>query len=394
MKILVLCTFPADVPRHGGQIRLRNIIDKYKSLGNEVVSAGVLGSGSYPKSKYYIEYPQDAIGTILKPNFCMEDYAIGKLLVTDELWYSKLVNIFPWQPDVIHVELPWMFEFAKKYVKSIGRNVPIIYGSENIEYKLKYSIMRNFSSHYDSERYANLVKAVELNAVKGSDACVAVSQDDLDWLKKQTSKHVYLAPNGVSQREITEQGEAAFKELKLPEKYVFYCGSSHMPNITGLYEMFQPALACVEPDQRLVVGGGCSLSIQHDEKFAEIPCFSQRTTFLGEVTEDLLASLLHHAHCIILPITSGQGTNLKTAEAIWTGCYVVGTRVSFRGFEEFMSNQGIMVADTGVEFRQFVRLVMDKEKNSCTAQDRNLRRKVLWSECLEGLRVCLSEIRS
>lgn len=74
MKILVLCTFPADVPRHGGQIRLRNIIDKYKSLGNEVVSAGVLGSGSYPKSKYYIEYPQDAIGTILKPNFCMEDY--------------------------------------------------------------------------------------------------------------------------------------------------------------------------------------------------------------------------------------------------------------------------------------------------------------------------------
>ena len=393
MRILVLCTFPADTPRHGGQIRLRNIIDKYKALGHEVVSAGVLGSGSYPNSEYYIEYPKREIVSVLKQSFCMEDYAIGKLLATDDAWYLKLVKKFPWVPDVIHVELPWLFEFAERYVKKIGKKIPIIYGSENIEYKLKYSILSNFLPNFESKQCSRLVRDTELYAVKKSNSCIAVSENDFQWLIENTSAPVYLAPNGVSSRDITLEGEAEFTKLKLPHKYALYCASAHLPNVTGFYDIFEPALACIDPDQRLVVVGSCGSQIQNDARFSKIPCLSHRTLLLDEVSDDLLASLISHAHCIILPITSGGGTNLKTAEAIWAGCHIVGTQIAFRGFEEFQLSQGVKVAKTSKEFRQLVRSAMSSQQNMCNPEDRESRRKVLWSECLQSLETCLNSMR-
>lgn len=393
MRILVLCTFPADIPRHGGQIRLRNIIDKYRALGHEVVSAGVLGSGSYPQSEYYIEFPKRKIKSVLKQTFCMEDYAIGKLMSTDELWYFKLVKKIPWVPDVIHVELPWLFEFAERYVKDKGIDIPIIYGSENIEYKLKYSILSNFMSPSDAKCRAELVREVELNAIEKSSCCIAVSENDFRWLKEKSSVPVFLAPNGVASREVTIQGESKFNKLKLPSKYALYCASAHLPNVTGFYDIFEPGLACIEPDQMLVVVGSCGALISNDKRFEKTPCLSRRTLLLDEVPDDLLASLLYHAHCILLPITSGGGTNLKTAEAIWIGSHIVGTQIAFRGFEEFQSSQGVKVAKTPMEFRQLVRSAMSCNRNICNAEDRKLRHKVLWTESLHSLDECLNLFR-
>lgn len=388
MRILVLSLFPSEEPRHGGQIRLNNIIKKYKSLGHEVASAGVLGSESYPRSPYFIEYPKVELRDEIP---AMTDFAIGELLVNDQALSSKLINLFPWVPDVIHVELPWLFKFAEKYVSLQRKRIPIIYGSENVECILKEAILSSVYNNSYAREKVSLVRDVEINACKNADSCLAVSTHDLEWMKEKANKSIYLAPNGVSPFEVTKKGEAEFQKLSLPNKFVLFCASAHLPNILGLYEMFKPALACIDPSQKLVIVGGCGGLINSDPRFREIPLFDKRTLLLGEVSEDLKCSLLAKAHCIILPITSGGGTNLKTAEAILSGCYVVGTKIAFRGFEQFINSSGVEVVDDGVAFRNAVRTSLMKSKNDIKSEYEK-KEILLWNNCLKSLEVCLNNL--
>lgn len=383
MKIIVLSTFPCEA-NHGGGIRLRNIVKEYKRLGHEVVSAGVLGSSSYNPVEYFIEYPANDIKRFPP---AMEDYAIGEVL-NESANYDKLIGLFPWVPDVIHVECPWLFKFAERYVRRSKGRIHLIYGSQNIEYQLKFPIYSQFQTLTEAKKNAEVIKDVELHAVRNADACFAVSEHDKNFLEKYTDKPVVLIPNGVSPRETNNVGEEALNRLHLPEKYVLYCASAHMPNVTGLYEIFESGLGCIEPDQKLVIVGGSCHLIQRDSRFAKIPCFNKRILFLGEVSEDLLASLLDKAHCIILPITAGGGTNLKTAEAIWTGAHVVGTQTAFRGFEQYKDIEGITIATSPQEFRQAVNASLIKNRND-SSKTRKQRSKVLWQECLTGLSSCL-----
>jgi hypothetical protein len=47
----------------------------------------------------------------------------------------------------------------------------------------------------------------------------------------------------------------------------------------------------------------------------------------------------------LLPITQGEGSNLKTAEALLSGKPIVATSHSFRGYEEFQYLPHITIAD-------------------------------------------------
>lgn len=74
MNILMLSHFPYDKPRHGGQQRLFHIREKYRSLGYNVLSAGILGSELYEKTPHFIPYPHDKILT-----FSEKKLLIGRL---------------------------------------------------------------------------------------------------------------------------------------------------------------------------------------------------------------------------------------------------------------------------------------------------------------------------
>jgi hypothetical protein len=64
-----------------------------------------------------------------------------------------------------------------------------------------------------------------------------------------------------------------------------------------------------------------------------------------------LASLVSLATVMLLPITLGGGSNLKTAEALLSGNAIVSTSYALRSFEEFRDLPRLTVADTATEFR-------------------------------------------
>src|SRR6185503_21305679 len=94
------------------------------------------------------------------------------------------------------------------------------------------------------------------------------------------------------------------------------------------------SMAFLAPDERVVVAGGIADVLLHAPAYRLWERINaSRLMLVGQQSEQDLAALIALASCIVLPITIGGGSNIKTAEAIFSGKPVVGTTLSLRGYE-------------------------------------------------------------
>lgn len=394
LNILILCIYPINNPMHGGQIRARNIADTYINAGQAVQVVGVLSSNSYPEEDGFDNYPGvPALKSVLPDLFLMDDYAIGKLYVNEDRYYNRLVKLIKSTPDLIHVEQPWLFEFAKRYNQTLIRPAILVYGAQNTEYDLKLSILRNHMSMEQALAKAEMVRRVESQAISAADGVIGVSASDIEWVKQQTSAPVLLAPNGITPWTATRAGTQWVNEFVGKRRYALFCGSAHPPNLEGFFTLFDGGFGSLSPDQRLIVVGGVGQMIANDSRFPQSAKLAERLMLTGYTRQANLDGLLVHAHCIILPITQGGGTNLKTAEALWTGHHIVTTSVAMRGFEEFVGSEGVMVADTPKAFKQALRRAMSQPPLDLSAEEREKRRTILWQACLKPLAAFVCSVK-
>lgn len=386
MNILFLCTYPITEPKHGGQIRVRHLISEYQNKGHVVEIIGVLGSGSYPAEAGFLPFPgNDVLETVYDKPFLMEDFAIGELFARDDFYYTQLVALIKQKPDVIHIEQPWLFRFIKRVVADNKWDTALIYGSQNIEYELKEKILRNYISAQLAKNAADLIKQVELEAISSADGIIAVSAEERKTLELLAKKPVLLAPNGVAAWTVGSDDYALSVSISRGQQYALYCASGHPPNITGFFNIFGGGFGSLKPSQKLIVAGGAGGAIANDPRVHQSAKLSEKIVLAGMVAQDLLESLLNHASCIVLPITEGGGTNLKTAEALWSGKYVLATSVAMRGFEQFIGAQGVFVEDSSVQFKRRLREIMEMPPLLLSEEDVNQRSAVLWGSCLSEL---------
>ena len=369
---------------------MANILKYLQKSGHDVFCCGVSSSNNYPDSKGFLSYPKRALKEIGGHVWYAADYSIIQLVERSTEIRDSLLDKISFVPDVIIVEMPWLFKLAEQLRDHWRTDIPIIYSSENIEYRLRQKILNNFN--IKSDELIQGIKEVEEYAALNSSANWAVSETDVEWLKSFSNVKTYLVPNGVEARKVTQVGECKFKSLDLPKKFVLFCGSAHMPNISGLYEAFKEGMGCIPPDSRLVIVGSICDAIRSDERFTNIVNFRKRTCLLGLIDEELLASLLKHSHCIILPIRDGGGTNLKTAEAIWTGSYIVANSTAFRGFDQFCSSENVFITDDAARFQQQIRYFLGLERNNAEYSIEK-RKVVLWDSCLNKISDCLDRVK-
>jgi hypothetical protein len=96
---------------------------------------------------------------------------------------------------------------------------------------------------------------------------------------------------------------------------------------------------------------------------------------------------------LFCPLTQGGGTNLKTAEALWSGKHIVATSIAMRGFENFIGQSGVHIADEPVVFKSKLREVMEMEPLILAEHEVDARRKVLWDFCLAPLLTLMDKIK-
>lgn len=386
MKILFLCTYPIENPRHGGQLRVRNIVDVYRASGHDVEVRGVLGSEHYEAEVGFLPFPKiDDLNAIISKPFLMEDYAIGRLFAEDTKHYERLVSLIKSQPDAIHVEQPWLYAFARRYIESRKSNIKLVYGSQNIEWQLKRQILSSYIDTDSVSRNVELIKSIELEAINTANAIIAVSQTDHDWIRSRTEAIVVLAPNGVRPWFVTEEGCKQALRIIKGFDYALYCASAHPPNMTGFFDMFSEGFGSLKPDEKLVIVGGAGWAITKDVRLHHSPKLAEKIIVAGVVDQSCLEGLLEGAKCIVLPLTQGGGTNLKTAEALWAGKHIVATSIAMRGFEQYINSNGVHIADDPVSFKRKVRDSMCAETLKLTDEEIAERKDVLWENCLVPL---------
>lgn len=88
--------------------------------------------------------------------------------------------------------------------------------------------------------------------------------------------------------------------------------------------------------------------------------------------------------CIVLPLTQGGGTSLKTAEALVSAKHI-GDDCRHAWFRALYWDQGVHLADDPTSFKRALRFAMESEPLRLSEQEIAERRSVLWESCLDPL---------
>lgn len=377
VKIVTLSTYPVSQPFHGGQRRLDAIVRCLRAAGHEVETLPLFFGSNYPDhdaTEARTALPGEMYRGLVEAGL-REDLHMHRLLKPGvPAFDAALDRLSAFAPDLLFFEQPWLFPLldALLGVLPAPERVRVVYGSQNVESVLM------------PEPHRAETRALEQAAVHRADLVIAVSAADADVLagwRPASGREVpvFVAPNGCWPPELD-----AGAPRPVAEDYVLMVGSGHPPNAEGYWDVIGRIPGCIPPDARLVVAGGVGDLLKADPRhrhFRRLNDLLVQVT--GRVSEPRLQALLAHARAILLPIKSGGGTNLKTAEALLTLKPVIAMRPAFRGYEEAMTLGGVHVAQTEAEFRSLVRqLFTGALQGSRRAEDVN---RYTWDAMLSGL---------
>lgn len=389
---LMLSTYPIEKPQHGGQVRVANLADTYSRYGWEIYNVAVLPDESYSASEYSssdIIFPMDSpFRSFDGKNIpFMTDYLSGIFATEESSAFDKVTSYLPSHLDVIHVEQPWLWPLAEK-IKSLPQHsrTMLVYGSQNIEMPLKKSIFDDYG--ITSSEALIAIDLLEKKAVKEADLVLAVTSDDLLTLKEWGAKETLLLPNGISSFKVNPTVAKSWK-AKLPcAPWLLYVASAHPPNFSRFTEILGESLGCIPPNSKLVVAGSVSEHIYRvlaQTKWAHLNL--SRLELLYILSDEDLAAVKSLAHGYFLPIPFGGGSNIKTAEALYSGSFVVGTPSAFRGFGDYTKLPEVYIGNNPSEIHSAIRDVLQRPRSQGNASSSSTadREMLLWRNCLAAL---------
>ena len=328
------------------------------------------------------------------------DVAVGHISVEDSDIYDKLVaNVMQFNPDLIQIEQPYLLPFIlKAQAAGIINSQAIVYSSHNIEYEMKDEMISALPEVNDRRReeIVEEIRKIEEEWANLADWVIAVTEEDAKKLKSMGAKKVIVARNGINPPATSDTGMKSLRryyEKRDIAKSVLFVGSGHPPNWFGFLDTMSTGLGYLPHNTRVVVAGGVRWLMGdylNSRPLYEKVCFYKRVEVLGVVSEDRLGAAVQIADVIILPITTGGGSNLKTAEAIASGKQVVATRYAMRGYEVYSNLPGINIASSPSEFREMVAKALDKGVPIRSQKQQELANGVLWKNILGGLKEVLS----
>ena len=390
--VLLLSTYPFLEPRHGGQVRLANIAHAFEAANWQVESMAIYSEGysAQHRGQRDLPFPVDSPFRQFKGRDVplVNDLLTGLYAAADDGGFDAVVSQLPPVVDAIHVEQPWLWPVAKRIKKLPGfEKVILIYGSANIEAPLKLDILTSYGVA-DSAQVVADIDALERRAACEADVAVAVTKSDLATLVSWGARHAVLASNGISPWQATPERLSYWRERLPKAPWILYVASAHPPNFTGFTNCVGPSLGCFPPNSRLVVAGSvCSHLYQHLAATRWHSLNLSRLELLGVLSDEDLAAVKTLAHAFLLPIPYGGGSNIKTAEALYSGAYVLGSEAAFRGFEDLLDLPEVVVASSPAVFHTSIRTVLARPRAS-TAQQAGAtsqREALRWDRCLASI---------
>ncbi|SLN62168.1 glycosyltransferase family protein [Pseudooctadecabacter jejudonensis] len=374
-------------PFFGGQIRAQHILQTISAAGwpTSVISVFEGQNFSEPTLPEVNDRLIDAetraylMQDGMQPDLDLGDAVLRSAALRDQI----IADLEHADSEILLLEHPWLWAVAKEYLKKTDRQPIIIYSSYNNEMQLCRELQAlNPTPHSDAVNAR--MKTLEMEVLTAADAVICVSQEDADsYVALGFEGDTLVAPNGVSPMRQMGGLDYWAKELQGTQCATFI-GSYHLPNATGLLEMLEPGLQGLKPDMHInVLGDVCRLLDTIGNHGRARTTIFPRLSLFGKVDRPTINTFVELSRVILLPIVSGGGTNLKTAEALYSGKPILGTTKAFRGFENFMDRDNVHICDDPAEYvATLEQLLTSAPKPTKLELDRA---QLLWSATMNGL---------
>ena len=224
-----------------------------------------------------------------------------------------------------------------------------VYSSQNNETELKKRLLE---WHPLKDELLDQVVSLERLAVESSAATIAVSLEDAASLvqNKRTAGPVIVVRNGASMPIYGIEVDKEKVELRerIGTRAAVFLGSAHMPNIEAV-QFITEFLAPRCPDVQFhVLGSACNA-------VSKVPPNVQ----LWGVVDDVTKSAVMQSCAVALnPMSSGSGSNVKLADYLGNGLFVITTEFGQRGYPESIRDH-IMVVPLG-QFTEALQAALDE----------------------------------
>lgn len=367
-KILYLLPYSDDGKIHGGKVRSHWISKKLAEIDEsfEVVFVNDRRYLNEEKHFWGDMVPEELAGDL---DFLTRNYSL------DTLVDSKT--------QLVVLEQPWLWHEVER-IKRKFPGVKVIYSSQNVEWELKYKIFQRYLGNLDFEPIVKFIRDLEIKILENVDAILAVSVEDEVWFRNHCQSEVILAKNGTS----FDQEEINFSRT-VSSSYGLVVGSAHPPNIEGVFTYLSDPDAWLPRGSFLKIVGSLSSALEPiwnglANRWGE-PCVE----LIESISDDELKDVIMKSSVVLLPVSYGGGTNLKTAEALASNSYVVGSRPAFRGYEEYTVEAGVYMVESSMEFK--IRTIGCLNKPESIDRGR-LRLELHWNNALEPMKSRISEM--
>lgn len=347
----MLGPWPIRRPAHGGQIRATEIIAAYRAAGHTVRFVGLSDPDVTSADEYSSE--DNPITRAIHDEVDRQPLALGGLRFWIALAresgsfanYERAVSSFG--PDLVQFEEPFLWPVVRR-LKAEGAlgsgttRVPILHSSYNVEHVWRREQERMQGT---ASSDAAWVEALEQEIAAQADAVGAVSVADADTFRALGARTVAVAPNASSLRPADPAVAAALDQYLGDTPFALFVSSAHPPNALALIGIIDGAPAARLRHGILIVCGEVDRLLRAHPAFPKYQHLFRSTRFLGRISAELLPCLYARAHAVIVPRSTGGGSNLKTAEALLAGRPVVATARGFVGFERFTQAAGVFIED-------------------------------------------------
>lgn len=209
-----------------------------------------------------------------------------------------------------------------------------VYSSQNCEYGLKKDLLE---WHPDKDALLDDVRLAERRCVASAAAIVVVSaKDGIDLVSGvKAAAPVTVVANGASLPAIPSPEDLSAAKRHIFSKSAVFMGSAHMPNVDAAKFIVESlSTQCSDVDFH-IVGSVCQALPK------ELP---SNVKAWGLLNESMKAAVLSQCSVAINPMFSGSGSNVKLADFLANGLYVVSTEFGVRGYPDDIFNH-VSVSD-------------------------------------------------
>jgi hypothetical protein len=383
MKILQITTYDLDKRDHGGRLRAFHIRDILRRQNNVQTLCFDWGDvEDFSSLKVVLDRSK---WSQLGIDRLRHDWAINLYLDNNEKVFNNIANqVGNFAPDMLLLEGPFLWPMVQRLlsVGALSASTPVIYSSQNIEVALKSKIYNDSYPNNIANRYTQIVDEIEKGIINYCSASLAVSENDAAYIRDlcpEKPLKIYL--NGHTPPQLNQKSEKWRTLFSTYKTNWVFVASRHVPNVNGLLCLIEAMPAKVSDHSfALWVFGevGSALLERTGFKHSHYPWVQ----ILGHMdSQDIDAAILESTG-LTLPIWEGGGSNLKTAQALLSGKCIIGSKFSFRGFEQFTQENGVRLEDSPNELAQALLDTGSTQMNYVRGQRVN---ELEWSTVLATL---------